>query len=617
MKGRRTLALMATLLALALVAAACGGDGDGDGQGTAKTGGILRIQTDDFIWDADLDPSGEYLGYAHEWFTALHRTLVSVNHKKGGNDVLPDLAQAMPTVSSDGLTYTFKIKSGVKFAPPVNREMTSKDISTGLHRMANKVVAATAYPSYYRIIEGFTDVEDGKAKTITGITTPDDSTIVFKLTEPTGDFLYRLSMPASSPQPEEITKCWTKAKEYGRYQIGVGPYMIEGAPQLDITSCATMKPLSGFDPVNFLKMRRNPNYDAKTDSKEIRSNFIDGADITLNTNTDDIFKRIEAGTTDASEAQPPATVLQKADTDASFKDNVRIDSGDRTWYIFMNMLQAPFDDLHVRKAANFVMNKADLVRARGGKFSGVVAEHIVPPDVLGGKLPSGEFDPYASDGHLGDEAKAKEEMKQSKYDSNGDGVCDANACKKVLHVTRSTPPYTDMAPVIEASLKKIGIVLDTKEVPDFYDVVQVPSQTPAIGSGAGWGKDYADASTFFIPLLTSGAINAPTATQNFAYLGVTSAQARSMKFTLPAGGVPSIDADVDKCQSEPNGDSRVTCWADLDKKVMNEFVPWIPYLWATNIVVISDAVTNYEYDQFTGELSLVHTALDPSKQKTG
>ncbi len=129
MKGRRMLAILATMLALALIGAACGGDGDG-GQGDAKTGGILRIQTDDFIWDADLDPTGEYLGYAHEWFTALHRTLLSVNHKKGGNEVKPDLASAMPEVSSDGLTYTFKIKSGVKFAPPVNRAMTSKDIVT-------------------------------------------------------------------------------------------------------------------------------------------------------------------------------------------------------------------------------------------------------------------------------------------------------------------------------------------------------------------------------------------------------------------------------------------------------------------------------------------------------
>ena len=617
MKGRRTLATMAALLAVGLLAAACGGDGDGGDTGTAKRGGILRVQTDGFVWDADLDPTGEYLGFAHEYFTALHRTLLSVNHKKGGNSLLPDIASAQPTVSADGLTYTFKIKKGIKFSPPVNREMTSADIVTAITRIANPVPAATGYPAYYRIIEGFADVEAGKAKTISGITTPDPSTIVFKLTEPTGDFPYRVSMPATSPMPKEVSDCWTKAKDYGRYQIGVGPYMLDGAPALDITSCATMKPISGFDPTAFVKLRRNPNYDAATDTKEMRENFIDGVDLTLNENTDDIFKRIELGTTDASKAQPPPTVLQKADTDRNFADNLHSDPGDRTWYLFMNMLKPPFDDVHVRKAASFILNKADLVRARGGKFAGVVAEHILPPDVIGGRLKSGEFDPYASDGHLGDEAKAKAEMKQSKYDSNGDGVCDAAACRKIEHLTRNTPPYPDMAPVIEASFKKIGLNVDTKEVPDFYDVVQVPSQTPALGSGAGWGKDYADASTFFIPLLDSGAINAPTATQNFAYLGITAAQAAAMKFKLPAGGVPSADADIDKCQAEAAGDSRENCWAELDKKLMNEFVPWIPYLWANNITVISDAVTKYEYDQFTGEMALVHVALDPSKQKQG
>ena len=615
--GRRAPALMAVLIVLALVAAACGGDGGDGGQPTAKAGGIVRVQTDDFIWDADLDPTGEYLGFAHNYFEALHRTLLSVNHKKGGNDPLPDLATEQPTVSADGLTWTFKMKKGVKFAPPVNREANVKDIVTAITRIANPVPAATGYPAYYRPIEGFTEVEEGKAKTISGITTPDDFTIVFKLTKQTGDFPFRMSMPATAPMPAEVSKCWTKAKDYGRYQIGVGPYMLDGSPQLDITSCKTMKPISGFDPTAHVRLRRNPNYDAATDNKEIRENFIDGVDLTKNTNTDDIFKRIEAGTTDASKAQPPATVLARADSDSNFRDNVHSDPSDRTWYLFMNMLKPPFDDLHVRKAVSYVVDKAALVRARGGKYAGIVAEHILPPDVIGGKLGPGEFDPYKSDGHKGDVNKAKDEMKLSKYDANKDGLCDPNVCAKVEHITRNVPPYTDMVPILDDSLKKIGIILDSKPVADFYDVVQVPSQTPAFGSGAGWGKDYADASTFFVPLLSSGAINAPTATQNFSYLGITAAQARSMKFTLPEGGVPSADADIDKCQALPAGDERVDCWAELDKKLMNDVVPWVPYLWANNITVVSDAITKYEHDQFTGEMSLVHIAIDPSKQKQG
>lgn len=617
MKGRRASAAGAMLLVLALVAAACGGDGGDGGKPTVKAGGIVRVQTDGFVWDADLDPTGEYLGFAHNYFEALHRTMLSVNHKKGGNDLLPDLATEQPTVSADGLTWTFKMKKGVKFSPPVSREANVKDIVTAITRIANPVPAATGYPAYYRPIEGFADVEAGKAKAISGITTPDDFTIVFKLTEPTGDFPFRMSMPATAPMPKEVSDCWTKAKDYGRYQIGVGPYMLDGAPQLDITSCKTQKPIAGFDPTSHVRLRRNPNYDAATDSKEIRENFIDGVDLTLNTNTDDIFKRIEAGTTDASKAQPPATVLAKAESDSAFAAKVHSDSSDRTWYLFMNLVKPPFDDLHVRKAVSFVVDKDALVRARGGKYAGIPAEHILPPAVIGGKLGPGEFDPYASDGHRGDVNKAKEEMKLSKYDANKDGLCDAKVCEKVLHLTRDRAPYPDLIPILDDSLKKIGITLDSKPVADFYDVVQVPSQTPAFGSGAGWGKDYADASTFFVPLLDSGAINAPTATQNFSYLGITDAQAKAMKFTLPAGGVPSADADIDNCQKLPSGDARVTCWADLDKKLMNDVVPWVPYLWANNITVVSDAITKYEHDQFTGEMSLVHIAIDPAKQKQG
>src|SRR6266516_3653477 len=73
---------------------------------------------------------------------------------------------------------------------------------------------------------------DGKApapKPISGIETPDDSTIIFNLTKPVGDFLYRVSMPATAPIPQEVAKCFTKAGDYGRYVISSGPYMLKGS----------------------------------------------------------------------------------------------------------------------------------------------------------------------------------------------------------------------------------------------------------------------------------------------------------------------------------------------------------------------------------------------------
>jgi len=555
----------------------------------------------------------------------MHRALFGYNFKegaKGGNDPKPDLAKDAGTVSADGKTWTFTLKDGVKFAPPVSREVTSKDLVTAFTRAANPTLNATGYPSYYRDIVGFEDVEAGKATTVSGVQAPSDKTLVIQLKRPVSELRYRLSMAATAPMPAEVADCFKKAGEYGRYQIATGPYMIEGTDKLDKTSCSTMKPISGFDPSTtngFLRLVRNPNYSASTDTTEMRENQIGGMELTLNTNTDDIFKRVEQNLSDYGEAQVPSTVLARYSASDTLKPKLHLDPGDRTWYLFMNQLKPPFDDIHVRRAANWVVDRAGLVRVRGGTAAGLVAEHMIPPEVLGGLLRPGEFDPYASPGHNGDVAKAKAEMKLSKYDHNKDGICDDPVCKNVAHVTRSVPPYTDMTPIIEKNFADIGIKLKTQGVASFYKTVQVPSQTPALGSGAGWGKDFASASTFFIPLLTSGAIG-DTATQNYSYLGITSKQVTKLGFTAakgynPLGGNYPIDKDVDACITTTPEQAK-QCWADLDKKTSTDYVPWVPYLWANNISVISDAVTNYTYDQFAGEVSFVHIGIDKSKQKS-
>ena len=72
----------------------------------------------------------------------LVRTLVGYNHVAGaaGNVVVPDLATNLGTVSKDGLTYTFHLKSGIKFGPPLNREITSKDVLFAFERLGTKAL---------------------------------------------------------------------------------------------------------------------------------------------------------------------------------------------------------------------------------------------------------------------------------------------------------------------------------------------------------------------------------------------------------------------------------------------------------------------------------------------
>jgi peptide/nickel transport system substrate-binding protein len=139
--GRRRLGLVGFLLAVALVAAACSNGGGGGGGGSTATqaqrGGVFRTALDDFGLTDGFDPTGEYVSIAFNSFNALLRTLVATKHIGGteGNKLYPDLATAMPTISSDGLTYSFKLKPNIKFGPPVNRVITSKDVEYAFERI--------------------------------------------------------------------------------------------------------------------------------------------------------------------------------------------------------------------------------------------------------------------------------------------------------------------------------------------------------------------------------------------------------------------------------------------------------------------------------------------------
>jgi hypothetical protein len=91
-----------------------------------------------------------------------------------------------------------------------------------------------------------------------------------------------------------------------------------------------------------------------------------------------------------------------------------------------------------------VLDRQALLQAHGGPQVVQLATHIIPPTVLNGRL-GADYNPYASEGNRGDEAKAKEEMKQSRYDTDKDGRCDAAACRNLVFLTptrRRTPRWS-------------------------------------------------------------------------------------------------------------------------------------------------------------------------------
>src|ERR687895_135066 len=147
MRGEsRLLKLVALLMVLMMVAVACGGDGDDGGpaqpdEGEVVRGGILRSEAPEFQFTSGFDPTGEYLSTSFAIFSQMMlRNLVSYRHIAGdaGNELVPDLATDMPEVSDDGLTYTFTIKDGVMFGPPVSREIVCDDVLYAFERIGTE-----------------------------------------------------------------------------------------------------------------------------------------------------------------------------------------------------------------------------------------------------------------------------------------------------------------------------------------------------------------------------------------------------------------------------------------------------------------------------------------------
>jgi peptide/nickel transport system substrate-binding protein len=275
MRQKRHLWVIALLSVVPLVAAACGGDdtpssngNGGNPSGEVTKGGTIIWESEEFGFTNGFDPTGEYLGEAWGVFTNLMtRSLMGYEHVAGdaGNQVIPDLAAEDPQISDDGLTYTFTLRDGVMFGPPLSRPVTARDVEFAFRRIATESLVAQYQNYYVGTIKGLELGKDPGEDGIEGIKVIDDKTIEFTLTKPTGDFLYRLAMPAASPMPEEVAGCFDKAGDYGRYVISSSSYMFEGSEDLDASSCKTLKPISGYDPTKAMILVRNPDYDQSTD----------------------------------------------------------------------------------------------------------------------------------------------------------------------------------------------------------------------------------------------------------------------------------------------------------------------------------------------------------------
>lgn len=569
------------LALLALVLAACGGSSSTSTSGSAgptqtqsltggkKGGKLTQLGSSDVDF---LDPGKSYYTLGYQVIYSTQRPLYSFK-PDDSNKPVPDLAESDPQISADKKTVTVKIRTGVKFSPPVNRAVTSKDVKYAFERFFSANVGGQ-YPGYFQPIVGAPKKPTKGVKPISGIETPDAHTIVFKLSQPIGvSFAAALVMPITAPVPEEYAKQFDakNPSTYNTHVVATGPYMVKNDASGNLV---------GYKPGKSIDLVRNPNWDGKA-SGDFRPAYLD--EIFWRTNASDANvagRQVLDGQNLTLDANPPANILR--DVITKIKDQyVTVPSGGYR-YFPMNTSLKPFDNINVRRAVMAGFSRDAARKARGGKYVGDLPTHFLPPDFPGFNEAGGFDGPgveYLSKANeKGDMALAAKYFKKAGYPSGK-----YTGKEQILMVGANADPGKAQAEVAKAQLEKMGFNVRLRLVPQdavYTEWCQVPAKKVGMCAGAGWFKDFADPQSMLEPVFKGSLI---TETGNINY-----SQLRD----------PKVDAAMNKA-ALLEGEERLKAWAAIDKMIVEDAAA-IPFLWDKTTLIRSKNVNGVANPYYTG-----------------
>jgi peptide/nickel transport system substrate-binding protein len=533
---------IAVCLALVLLATGCGGGGG------ASKGGTLTMLTDGDV-DDNLDPGYSYYQLDYIYTNAVHRAVLGYK-PDDVSKASPDLAESYPTISDEGKTITVKLKKGVKFSPPVDREATSADVKYGMERAFLPKLGNGYVNSYWADVEGVKEYVDGKADEISGLQTPDEYTLVMKLTRPSAAIAVQaLALPAAAPVPKEYAQKFDEEKKstYGEHVVFTGPYMVENDPKTG--------EITGYKPGRSIKFVRNPNWDKSTDFRPAYLDsfvFDEGNDATIGNEKVIDGESMVGNPVDLA---PPPPFL-KANQDN--KDNLISGAfSGRVRYVALNTTKKPFDDVNVRKAVSAVLDREGMALAFGGEFAGSVATHIIPPEINGfeeaGGVEGFGFDWLATP--AGDMALAADYLKKAGFE---DGKYSG---PEITMAADNSSVQQDAAERVLDGFEQLGFEVNFRPVNRdtmYSKFCSVPKSQPEACPSVAWQKDFADPQTMLGPTFKGSNI---VATGNVNW---------------PQLDDPKINDAMDKAELLVDPADRARAWAEIDKMVTGTaaVIPW-------------------------------------------
>jgi peptide/nickel transport system substrate-binding protein len=539
-----------------------------------KKGGKLTVLS---AGDVDfLDPGKTYYTYTIGILNALHRGLYAYLPNDTAKPV-PDLASDDPEIAADGKTVTVKLRKGVMFSDPVDREVTSADVKYAIERAFTANVSNGYVRTYFADLVG-APKEPGAYKEVRGIETPDKYTLVFKLTKGTGAALAgALAMPISIPVPKEFALKYDKESPstYGeKHAVFTGPYKVESDAQGNVT---------GFQPGRHINLVRNPQYAAVED---FRPAYLDAIEFQSgNDDTAVATRRILSGESLASgDIEPPARELKRLLQ--TNKPELSAVPGGGWRAISLDTSRPPFDDLDVRKAVIAGFDRTAVRQQRGGEALGPVAQHWIPPGMAGFEESNGtegwqEFDWMRKP--EGDRALSAEYFKKAGFASGK-----YEGSETLLLVADNAEPDKSIAEITERQLNEMGFKTKLRLVTRdtmLTRFCQVPASEVNVCPSFGWAQDFFDPQTVLDPTFNGENI-LKVSNSNWSEIDD-----------------PGVNAAIDKAKETVEPDQRAQAFAEANKKIV-ALAPAIPYMWDYQSLVASPNVrgvqngysTTWDYD---------------------
>jgi peptide/nickel transport system substrate-binding protein len=489
---------------------------------TEHLGGTLTVSSEDEA-PASLDPAVVYAGFGWEILSITNDTLVTYK-KVGGPDgatLVPDLASTLPQVSGDGLSYRFPFRDGIRFSTgdPVRPE----DVRHGLERAI--ALSADAAGLLGAIDGAKACHQEPSSCDLSDSIVVDDESVTIHLARPDGDLPFKLALPFAAAVPTTIP-----LEDQGLDAVpATGPYMIDEADSGGI------------------ELVRNPEFREWSGAAQ-PDGFVDAISWRFREDRASAFDRLDAGEIDLMTDTPSPEDL--ASLQATHPDQVVLAFQYFTVFVGFDVLQPPFDDLLVRRALNYAIDRERVVELLGGPTTQRPTCQILPPNYQGYE----PFCPYTLEPDS-DVWSAPDLDRARALIEEADAVGE----KVTVWVMKRDPVLTGTVDVmrhVEEVLDDLRLRADLRVVQDtdayFARLFQATAKAGTPGHPqvylSGWIQDYPGASNFILPQFGCDFVN-------------TSGYCSR-----------SLDARVDEAlglqATDPGAANRL--WTDIEHQLMEE-----------------------------------------------